>query len=97
VLEARYLALGLVGVIGILSPQRIVVGGGVMNQGQLFPLVRANVADLLGGYVQSRTILDEIDRYIVPPALGSRAGLLGAFALAQAAVPAGPPIDDARR
>jgi fructokinase len=95
-LEARYLALGLVGIIGTLSPQRIVIGGGVMNQARLFPLIRANVVELLGGYVQSRTILDKIDGYIVAPALGSRAGVLGAIALAQAAVRTGP-IDDVRR
>jgi fructokinase len=94
-LEARYLALGLVGIIGILSPQRIVIGGGVMNQARLFPLIRENVVELLGGYVQPRTILDTIEGYIVAPALGSRAGVLGAIALAQAALMTGP-IDDVR-
>ncbi|MBN2149261.1 MAG: ROK family protein [Anaerolineales bacterium] len=82
-LEAEYLALGLVNYICVLSPQRIILGGGVMSQMQLFPLVRQRVQLLLNGYVQSPALLTEIDQYIVPPALGGRAGVLGALALAQ--------------
>jgi fructokinase len=84
-LEAHYLALGLVNLICTLSPQRIIMGGGVMNQPQLFPKLRRRVQELLNGYVQSPTILEEIDGYIVPPALGNRAGVLGAIALAELA------------
>lgn len=82
-LQAHYLALALVNLICTLSPQRIIVGGGVMDQPQLLPLVRAEVQQLLNGYIQASAILQEIDRYIVPPALGSRAGVLGALALAE--------------
>lgn len=82
-LEAHYLALALTNYICVLSPQRIVMGGGVMEQRQLFPLVRREVQDLLNGYVQAPEVLDRIDEYVVPPALGERAGVLGAIALAQ--------------
>jgi len=82
-LEARYLALGLVNIICILSPQRIIMGGGVMQQRALFPLVRREVQALLNGYLQAPAILEQIDDYIVPPGLGDRAGVLGAIALAQ--------------
>jgi fructokinase len=82
-LEARYLALALVNLICTLSPQRIILGGGVMKERHLFPLIRAKVQELLNGYVQASEILDDIDRYIVPPALGGRAGVLGAIALAE--------------
>lgn len=58
------------------------IGGGVMNQQQLFPLVRKQVQELLNGYVQAPEILERIDTYIVPPALEGRAGVLGAIALA---------------
>ena len=75
-LEARYLALGLVNAICVLSPQRIILGGGVMAREQLFPMIRGNVAELLNGYVDAPDI--------VPPSLGSRAGVLGAMALADA-------------
>jgi fructokinase len=82
-LEAHYLAYGLVNFICTLSPQRIIFGGGVMEQRHLFPLIRQKVSDLLNGYVQSPAILDRIDDYIVPPGLGNKAGILGAIALAE--------------
>lgn len=82
-LEAHYLALGLVNIITVLSPQRIIMGGGVMEQRQLFALIHNQVFSLLNGYIQRPEILDEMDRYIVPPGLGNRSGVLGAIALAQ--------------
>jgi len=82
-LEAHYIALALVNLICAASPQRIVLGGGVMQNDLLFPLIRRKVQTLLNGYVQSPAILQAIDRYIVPPGLGSRSGRLGAIALAQ--------------
>lgn len=85
-LEAEYLALGLVNLIVTISPQRCIFGGGVMQQPQIFPLLRRKVQTLLNNYVQTPSILDEIDRYIVPPLLGNRAGVLGAIALAQQAI-----------
>jgi fructokinase len=81
--EAHYLAYGLVNFICTLSPQRIILGGGVMEQAHLFPLVRRKTQELLNGYVQSSEIIERIDRYIVPPGLGNRAGVLGAIALAE--------------
>lgn len=84
-LEARYLALGLVNIITVLSPQRVILGGGIMDQRQLFPMVRTNVQTLLNGYLQTPEILERIDEYIVPPGLGNRAGVLGAIALAEQA------------
>jgi fructokinase len=82
-LEADYLAFGLVNIICVLSPQRIIIGGGVMQQPQLFPLVRRRVQELLNNYLPVPAILDHIDDYIVPPGLGDQAGVLGAMALAQ--------------
>lgn len=81
-LEAHYLALGLQNYICTFSPQRILLGGGVMEQAHLFPQVRQKLQSLLNGYLNSPAILEEIDRYIVPPSLGARAGVLGAIALA---------------
>lgn len=85
-LEAHYLALALHAFICTLSPKRIILGGGVMEQPQLFPLVRRKVLEHLNGYVRSPAILTGIDSYIVPPELGNRAGVLGAFAQAQQVV-----------
>lgn len=83
-LEARYLALGLVAVISVLSPERIVIGGGVMRRKGLLPLVRSEVVALLNGYLDSAAVGDEISTYVTAPGLDSRAGVLGAIALAQA-------------
>ena len=82
-MEAHYLALAVHNYICALSPNRVILGGGVMHQGQLFPLIREQVGRLLNGYIQLPTILERIDEYIVPPALGDRAGVLGAIALAR--------------
>jgi len=84
-LEAHYLALGLANLILVLSPQRIILGGGVMHQLQLFPAIRREVQVLLAGYIRAPAILERMDDYIVPPALGDGAGVLGAIALAQEA------------
>jgi fructokinase len=85
-LEAHYLALGLVNIITTLSPQKIIMGGGVMQKTQLFPLVRQEVQTTLNGYIQVPELLNEIENYIVPPALGGKAGVLGAIAIAQEAL-----------
>lgn len=81
-LEAHYLALALVNLICAVSPQRIVMGGGVMKAPHLLPLIRDRVQQLLKGYIRAPEIQEHIDEYIVPPALGDRAGVLGAIALA---------------
>jgi fructokinase len=89
-LEAHYLALGLEALFTILSPQRVILGGGVMQQPHLLPMVRDELLRLLNGYLQIPVLLHEINRLIVPPALGSNTGVLGAIALAETALqPAG--------
>ena len=82
-LEATYLGLAVANLVCTLSPQRVIMGGGVMEQPRLLPLVRRKVLEVLNGYVRSPDILRHIDSYIVPPGLGDRAGVLGAIALAQ--------------
>ena len=84
--EAHVIALALCSYICILSPDIIILGGGVMQQQQLFPLIRKKVLELLHGYVQAMSIIQNIDSYIVPPGLGTRSGVLGALALASMAV-----------
>ncbi len=85
-LEANYLALGLVNYMLTLSPERIILGGGVMAQQQLFPLIRAQVRERLANYLDVPNLMDEVEGYIVPPKLGDRAGILGALALAERAM-----------
>ncbi|MEA4909087.1 MAG: ROK family protein [Chloroflexi bacterium] len=85
-LEAEYIAAAMQIFVSGLSPTRVILGGGVMQQEQLFPLVRRRTQEMLNGYIQSPVILERIDDLIVPPGLGNRAGVLGAVALAQRAV-----------
>jgi fructokinase len=77
-LEAEYLALGIVTWTCTLSPQRVILGGGIMQRQQLVAKLSVRVAQLLNGYLEPPEI--------VPPELGARAGVLGAIALAEAAL-----------
>jgi fructokinase len=80
-IEAFYIAQAVASAVLLMSPKKIILGGGVMHQLQLFPLIRNQVQSILNGYVQDGTILSHIDSYIVPPGLGDNAGLCGALAL----------------
>lgn len=73
-LEARYLALAILNFACTLSCARVILGGGVMRQAHLFPLIRAELASLANGYIQLPRIL--------PPELGARSGVCGALVLA---------------
>lgn len=84
-LESDYIASALCDYVLILSPQRIILGGGIMQRPFLFPLIRHKVLELLNDYVKSESLLKRIGEYIVPPALGDQSGSLGAIALAQLA------------
>lgn len=81
-IEADYIASALMNYILTLSPKKIVLGGGVMQREFLFSKIRRKVRELLNGYVASKSLLENIDDYILPPGLGNQAGSLGAIALA---------------
>lgn len=80
-LEAYYIAQAIMDYILVYSPQKIILWGGVMHQEKLFPMVREEVKRLLNGYVSHEAILDSIEDYIVPPALGEDPGIKGAIRL----------------
>ncbi len=84
-LEAEYLALALANWVCTLSPQRIVIGGGVMQQPHLFAMVRKKLSGILNGYVRTKEILSGLDAFVVPPALRGQSGVLGALILAEQA------------
>ena len=81
-LESDYIAAAVATYILVTSPQRIVLGGGIMQRTQLLPQIRKKVVLLIGGYVRDPAVTDEIDAYIVAPGLGRLSGVLGAVALA---------------
>jgi fructokinase len=81
-IEADYLGQLCAQLTVTVSPQRIVMGGGVMSQARLLPLIRPRLRHWLGGYIDRREILDGADHYVVAAELGDRAGVLGALVLA---------------
>lgn len=82
-LEAHYLAQMCVAALTMVSPQRIILGGGVMGQSHLFPMIRKETLRLLGGYLSCVT---DIDSLIVPPQCAPNSGILGAALLARQAL-----------
>jgi fructokinase len=84
-LESEYIAQALMSYILILSPQRIILGGGVMHQKQMFDLVRTKVKEKLNGYIKTSE-LEAMDEYIVPASLNDDQGIMGAVRLAMEAV-----------
>jgi fructokinase len=85
-LEADYIAHASANVIFLLSPQRIVLGGGVMERSQLFLLIRQKVGEIVNGYISSPTMAGSLNDYIVPPGLGRRSAILGAMAMAKSLI-----------
>lgn len=84
-LEAHYLAYAVTNYILVLSPQKIILGGGVMHQQQLLPMVREKVKEMLGGYLQTKE-LEDMDSYIVLPSLKDNQGIMGALKLGMEAL-----------
>lgn len=82
-LEADYIAQALASYSYILSPQRIIIGGGVGSIPHLLPKIQKRTRGYINGYIQSDIILKNIETYIVSPGLRNRSGILGAIALAE--------------
>lgn len=85
-LEAHYLGTACANFLCTLSPQKIILGGGVMEVPGLLEKVRAATAEQLGNYLQHPAIQSGLQTLLVHPGLGSRAGLCGALALAMGAI-----------
>lgn len=81
-LEGYYIAQALMQYILIISPKRIILGGGVMKQKQVFASIYKYLQELLNDYVT----LPDLKTYIVSPGLGDHAGITGALLLANQAV-----------
>jgi fructokinase len=82
-LEAQYISYAMANIILALSPQRILLGGGVMGRRLLFPLIRDMLSKQLNGYIASPVFTGSMEDYLLPPILGKRSGVLGAIALAR--------------
>ena len=84
-LEVGYIAQMCVNAIMAFSPEKIILGGGVMQQAFLFPLIRERTLTLLGSYLCSPVVERGLEDYIVPPGLGVNSGVVGAYLLAREA------------
>ena len=80
-IEAYYLAQGIVDYILTVSPRRIVLGGGVMHQEHLLPLIKQNVKEILNDYLQTKELAD-LDSYIVLASLNDDQGIMGCLKIA---------------
>ena len=85
-IEAYYLAQMCVNLIMTLSPERIILGGGVMQRQSLLKQVREETLRLLNGYIQAPAITEHIDEYIVAPELFPVSGLVGSYLIGKKAL-----------
>ncbi|WP_308375601.1 ROK family protein [Microbulbifer sp. RZ01] len=81
-LQARYLAAMCINLTLCYAPERIILGGGVMSQKQLFAMTRTEFSKLLNGYTTLPAAADP-DNYIVPSALDGHSGEVGALIVAE--------------
>ena len=84
-MEAWYIGQTITNYIMILSPERIICGGGVMHQPVLLPLIRKEVARQMNGYIKGKG-MDDLDNYIVGVSLNDNQGAMGAVKLAMDAL-----------
>ena len=84
-LEAWYIAQAITNYIMILSPQRIICGGGVMHQDCLLPMIRKNVTEMVNGYIKGKG-MDDLENYIGGVSLNDNQGAMGAVKLAMDAL-----------
>ncbi|WP_337970260.1 ROK family protein [Virgibacillus salexigens] len=78
-IEAFYIAQALINYTLTLRPERIVLGGGIMKQKQIFSLVRGQFKELLGNYIE----VPNLEQYIQPVGLHNEAGIIGGLLLAE--------------
>ena len=81
-MEANYLSIAIANYILCLSPEKVIIGGGVLNKKNLIDKIRKNVKKTLAGYLNHPKILNDIDEYITLPKHMGSSGLMGALAIA---------------
>lgn len=84
-LEAHYLGIACANFLCTISPQKIILGGGVMEAPGMLEKVHRETQESLNGYLRHPLITETIDQLITLPGLGSRSGLCGGLALASTA------------
>jgi fructokinase len=82
-IEAEYISYAMANCIMTFTPQKIILGGGVMQHEELYPKIRKKTLELLADYIQYEGLPENLDDFIVAPGLGNDSGVLGAIALAE--------------
>ena len=82
-LESYYLAQLCYNIALVLVPDKIVLGGGVMETPGLLAAIQHQTRDLMGGYMAGTGVMDQPSRRIVAPQLAPYSGLVGAGLLAE--------------
>jgi len=85
-LEGYYIGQACASFVLILSPKKIILGGGVMHKKNVLPAVHKYTKEFLNDYIQKDEVTKNIDSYIITPGLGDNAGIVGSIALAVEAV-----------
>lgn len=80
---AQYIAQALQAYTMILSPEKIILGGGVMKQEQLFPLIRKYFLEYINGYINFESLGVSMEDYIVPPGLPDYSATVGCIEIAK--------------
>jgi len=81
-LEAEYIAYALSDLICTVSPERIILGGGVMHRYFMYDLIRSKTITFINNYIRSKYLEESIGDYIVSPRWKNESGLMGALCLA---------------
>ena len=84
-MAAYPLGYALANLVLSLSPERIILGGGVMQLPGLLEATRRQMLEALGGYVDSTELDRGACHYVVAPKLGGGSGIAGALVLAERA------------
>ena len=81
-LEGEYIAYALSDLVCTISPEKIILGGGVMHRYYLYDIIRTKTVSIINRYIRSKYLEESIGDYITPPRLKSDSGLVGALCLA---------------
>lgn len=78
-IQAFYIAQALINYTLTLAPEKIILGGGVMNQDHLLQKIRQQFVELMGGYMET----PQVSEYIVRWGLPNESGIIGSLLLAE--------------
>ena len=79
--EAEYLAKAITSFVFTLSPEKVILGGGIMHKTVLFDMIRFNLKKYINNYFDYPALQD-MSSFVVPASFGDNTGVKGSLALA---------------